>query len=190
MKCLIIDSITTKTAALALLLLAATACSGEDSTAAPSVSTPAASPAGLVPNATIRKVVDGDTVIADIGGSREHIRLIGIDTPESVAPTRPLQCYGAEASAYLKSLLPEGTVVTLILDVEARDQYDRLLAYVVRSRDDLFVNLDLVEQGYADTLSYEPNTHHEELFAQALATATKNGRGLWGVCGGPDVPLE
>ena len=181
-------------AVLAVLLLATTlattSCSGEDDAAAPSIGTPAASPAGLVPNATISKVIDGDTVIADVNGSRENVRLIGIDTPESVARNRPNQCYGAEASAYLKSLLPDGTAVTLILDEEPRDQYDRLLAYVFRSGDDLFVNLDLVEHGYAGTLSYPPNTHYEHLLDQAAKRATLSKLGLWGVCGDPDVPLE
>jgi len=151
---------------------------------------PAASPAGLIPNATISEIIDGDTVVADIGRSREIVRLIGIDTPESVARNRPNQCYGAQASAYLKSLLPEGTAVTLILDEEPRDQYDRLLAYIVRSRDDLFVNLDLVERGYAGTLSYPPNTHYEELLNSAAKESKLSKRGLWGVCGNPDVPLE
>ena len=72
-------------AVLAVLLLtttlATTSCTGEDDAAAPSIGTPAASPAGLVPNATISKVIDGDTVIADVNGSRENVRLIGIDTP-------------------------------------------------------------------------------------------------------------
>ena len=187
---------------VALLSAATTGCSGEGRAAesgaansegraaAPSDSTPEASPGGLFPNATVHKVVDGDTVIADVAGSRESVRLIGVDTPESVARNRPVQCFGAEAGAYLKSLLPEGAAVTLILDEEPRDAYDRLLAYVVRSRDDLFINLDLVAQGYAGTLSYPPNTHYEELFDAAAKEARLEGLGLWGVCGGPDVPLE
>ncbi len=191
MKYLVIDSIIIRSAALGLLLLlAATACGGDDSAAAPSVPAPTASPAGLISNATIHKVVDGDTVIADVSGSAENVRLIGIDTPESVARNRPNQCFGAEASAYLKSLLPEGTAVTLILDQEPRDQYDRLLAYVIRNHDDLFINLDLVAQGYAGTLSYPPNTHYEELLDAAAGRAMLANLGLWGVCGNPDVPLE
>jgi len=191
MKCFVIRSVIITSAVVGLLLLlATTGCGGGDSTTTPSASTPRASPAGLVPNATIHKVVDGDTVIADVSGSRENVRLIGIDTPESVARNRPNQCYGAEAGAYLKSLLPEGTAVTLILDEEPRDQYDRLLAYVIRSHDDLFINLDLVEQGYAGTLSYPPNTHYEGLLDAAAARAMLADLGLWGVCGNPDVPLE
>ncbi|MEQ8840471.1 MAG: thermonuclease family protein [Acidimicrobiales bacterium] len=153
---------------------------------------PATAPdqAGLAPNATVERIVDGDTLVAVIDGERERVRLLGIDTPESVAENRPDQCYGKEASDYLASLLPEGAEITLVLDEEARDQYDRLLAYVIRSADDLFVNLDLVERGYADVLIYDPNDHYESLFRAAEADAIDAGAGLWSVCGGPDVPLE
>lgn len=171
---------------LVLLALATAGCS-KDSPVTPPRSAPTA---GLTPNATVKKVIDGDTVIAEVDGSLENVRLIGIDTPESVARNRPNQCYGAEASSYLKSLLPEGTSVTLILDAQARDRYDRLLAYVFRGHDELFINLDLVEHGYAGTLSYPPNTHYEHLLDDAARRATLSKLGLWGVCGDPDVPLE
>ena len=144
----------------------------------------------LAPNATVDRVVDGDTIVADINGTRERVRLLGIDTPESVAETRPDQCYGVEASDYLKALLPKGTEITLIRDNEVRDQYDRLLAYVIRSDDQLFVNLDLLLQGYAGVLIYSPNDYYEALFTEAENTAISGDVGLWGVCGGPDVPLE
>ncbi len=144
----------------------------------------------LEPNAIVDRIVDGDTLVAIVGGQRERVRLLGIDTPESVAENRPDQCYGKEASDYLSALLPEGAEITLILDEEARDQYDRLLAYIVRSSDDLFVNLDLIEQGYAGVLIYDPNDHYESLFRAAERDAIDAGTGLWGVCGGPDVPLE
>ena len=144
----------------------------------------------LAPNATVDRVVDGDTIVANINGARERVRLLGIDTPESVAETRPDQCYGAEASDYLKALLPEGTEITLIRDQEARDQYDRLLAYVVRSDDQLFINLELLQQGYAGIMIYSPNDHYEALFTEAENAAINGDVGLWGVCGGPDVPLE
>lgn len=174
-------------------LLAATSCGERGHTDIATVTTPAATApdqAALEPNATIERVVDGDTIIAQINGQRERVRLLGIDTPESVAQTRPDQCFGAEASLYLQSLLPEGTAITLIRDEEARDQYDRLLAYVVRSHDQLFINLDLLEKGYAGILIYPPNDHYADLFTDAEHTAASNDVGLWGVCGGPDVPLE
>ncbi len=162
-----------------------------DSAPAPTVEPSATVPdqSRLDPNATVERVVDGDTIVVDLNGSRERVRLLGIDTPESVAETRPDQCYGEEAAGHLKALLPEGTEITLIRDEEARDQYDRLLAYVVRSSDQLFVNLDLLEQGFAGVLIYAPNDHYEELFLAAEAAASAEGIGLWGVCGGPDVPV-
>ena len=144
----------------------------------------------LEPNAVVERVVDGDTIIVEMAGQRERVRLLGIDTPESVAENRPDQCYGEESSVYLSQLLPAGTEVTLIRDVEARDQYDRLLAYVVRSSDELFINLDLLEQGFAGVLIYEPNSYYRDLFEAAEDAAFADDRGLWGVCGGPDVPLE
>ena len=142
-----------------------------------------------IPNAAVERVIDGDTLVAEIGGRSETVRLIGIDAPESVAPTRPVQCFGKEASQYLDALLPAGTEITLVRDVEARDVYDRLLGYVVRSRDGLFVNLELVAAGYAAAFNYPPNNHHATSFARAETDAVTAGQGLWSVCGGPDVPV-
>lgn len=141
------------------------------------------------PNATVERVVDGDTIDVLVGDRQETVRLIGIDAPESVAPTRPVQCFGKEASLHLEAVLPEGTEITLVRDVEARDVYQRLLGYVVRSRDGLFVNLELVAAGYAAVLNYPPNDHYASVLARAEADAAAAGRGLWGHCGGPDVPL-
>ena len=145
---------------------------------------------GWAPNATVERVVDGDTIEVLIGSRQETVRLIGIDTPESVAPTRPVQCFGKEASLHLEAMLPSGTEITLIRDVEARDVYQRLLGYVVRSHDGLFVNLELVEAGFAAVLNYPPNDHYAGVLARAEADAVAAGRGLWGHCGGADVPLD
>ena len=191
----------------ATLCIALSACTDDptaeplapDSSATGSVTEPVPGPVApatvpdqeaLEPNAVVERVVDGDTIIVEVNGQRERIRLLGIDTPESVAENRPDQCYGEESSDYLKGLLPEGTDVSLVLDEEPRDQYDRLLAYVVRSSDQLFVNLDLLEQGFAGVLIYNPNDHYESLFRAAERTAESDGVGLWSACGGPDVPLE
>ena len=141
-------------------------------------------------NAVVERVVDGDTIIAQIGGRSEPVRLIGIDTPESVARNRPVECYGLEASQRLQELLPSGTAITVVRDVEIRDIYDRLLGYVVRSSDGLFVNLELVASGHAATLNFPPNDHYADALSQAESQATAAGRGLWNACGGPDVPLE
>lgn len=180
---------------LAALALFAGACTDDPGVAAEpreSATIPAVgdSETRLEPNATVERIVDGDTLIAVIDGQRERVRLLGIDTPESVAENRPDQCFGEESSDYLKSLLPEGTDITLIIDEEPRDQYDRLLAYVVRTSGEVFINLELIEQGFAGVLIYDPNDHYESLFRAAERDAIDAGMGLWTVCGGPDVPLE
>lgn len=133
--------------------------------------------------------VDGDTVEVRLDGGTEPVRLIGIDTPESVARDRPVECFGPEAKRRTAELLPAGTRVRLERDVEARDQYGRLLAYVHRVEDGTFVNLLLVEEGYAESYPYRPNTAHQAAFDRAEADARAAGRGLWPACGGTDVPL-
>jgi micrococcal nuclease len=133
--------------------------------------------------------VDGDTIVVDVGGSRENVRLIGIDTPESVAEDRPVECFGPESKGRTAELLPEGTVVRLERDVEARDQYDRLLAYVIRTDDDLFVNLSLVRDGYAEANPYPPNVTRQAELDRAEDDARRDQRGLWPACGGTDVPI-
>ena len=147
---------------------------------------PAASANGT---ATVVSVTDGDTIDVDFGGHVEPVRLLGIDTPETHHPTKPVQCYGAEASARTADLLPVGSQVTLVRDVEARDRYDRLLAYVYRAEDDLFVNLSLVTDGYADTLAIAPNDAHTVELSAARNEARVAGAGLWSTCGGPGVPV-
>ena len=100
--------------------------------------------------ATVDHVVDGDTVVVHLNGREETLRLIGVDTPETVDRDTPPECFGPDASDHTKALLPPGTEVRLTRDVEARDRYDRLLVYLERADDDLFVNLDLVAGGWAD----------------------------------------
>jgi micrococcal nuclease len=148
------------------------------------------SSAGQPPGrATVSHVVDGDTIDVTIGGRRERVRLIGINTPETVDPRRPVECFGHEASEHTSTLLPIGTEVDLVRDVEPRDAYGRLLAYVYRRPDGLFVNLDLAAQGYADLLTFPPNIAHVDEFRAAVAAARRASRGLWSRCravsGGP-----
>jgi micrococcal nuclease len=109
------------------------------------------------------------------------VRLLGIDTPETVHPTKPVECFGREASRRTKELLPAGTVVRLQRDVEARDRYGRLLAYVRRA-DGTFVNLALLEEGYALPLTIPPNVAYSQQFAAAARGARDAGRGLWATC--------
>jgi endonuclease YncB( thermonuclease family) len=158
------------------LVLAVRARLGSDSPGGPAVEDGAAS---------VVRVVDGDTVRVQLGGTEESVRLIGIDTPETVDPRSPVECFGEQASARTKALLPAGTEVRLVADVEPRDRYHRLLAYVYRD-DGTFVNLSLVADGYASVRTYPPNVAHEAEFTSAAAEARDEGRGLWGACGGPD----
>ena len=134
--------------------------------------------------ATVVHVIDGDTLIVDVGGVEEHVRLIGIDTPETVAPERPVECWGPEASARTKELLPPGTELRVERDSEARDHYGRLLAYVTRADDGTFVNLQLVEEGAADARSYPPNTARQPELDAAERGARAAGTGMWGACAG------
>jgi micrococcal nuclease len=135
--------------------------------------------------ATVVHVVDGDTVDLRVAGEPERVRLLGIDTPETVEPGHPVECYGPEASARTKALLPEGTRVVVQRDIEARDRYGRLLVYLWRRGDGLFVNGALVDEGYADTLHIEPNGAHRADLAARRAAARAAGRGRWGACPPP-----
>ncbi|HEX6425199.1 MAG TPA: thermonuclease family protein [Acidimicrobiales bacterium] len=139
--------------------------------------------------ATVVRVVDGDTLVVEVGGRHEPVRLIGIDTPETVHPDRPAECFGAEASARLAALLPPGATVRLTRDVEPRDVYDRLLAYVERTPDGLLVNVAQVAGGYAEASHHPPNTVHRDGLDEAERAARAAGLGLWSACGGTGVPL-
>jgi micrococcal nuclease len=139
--------------------------------------------------ATVIDVVDGDTIDVEIGGRTERIRLIGIDTPETRKPDAPIECYGPEASAFTAALLPVGTEIRIERDVVGRDDYGRLLGYVHRlgggSADDgteLFVNMEIVEQGFARPLTIEPNSVFAREFAAAARRAERSDLGLWAAC--------
>jgi micrococcal nuclease len=131
--------------------------------------------------AIVERVVDGDTIVVSIGGHEDRVRYIGIDTPESVKPGVRVQCY-AKSASHENERLVEGRTVKLVEDREERDRYGRLLAYVYRADDGLFVNAALVRGGYARTLTIAPNTAHEAEFAALAAQARSAGRGLWSRC--------
>jgi len=133
-------------------------------------------------SATMERVVDGDTIDIAIGGNTERVRLIGINTPETKHPTKGMECFGPEASAYTEQLLPKGTKLRVERDIEARDKYGRLLLYVYIENSNVFVNLDLVLQGYARPMVFEPNTAHKADFAQAATQAELRNVGLWQAC--------
>ena len=145
----------------------------------------AASGTGHDGRASVVEVIDGDTVVVAVGGREEHVRLIGIDTPEVYvdAGEQP-DCYGPEASTFTKRLLSPGTAVILVRDVVGRDDYGRLLAYVSLAADGRMVNELIVAGGYATPLSIPPNTAHAGRFVAAARTAEAAGLGLWGACGG------
>jgi micrococcal nuclease len=135
--------------------------------------------------ATVTKVVDGDTVHVTLsGGKEERVRFIGVDTPES---TKEVEPYGKEASAYTKSRL-DGRKVWLELDVEERDRYGRLLAYIwleqpasdseaeVRAK---MYNAELLLNGYAQVMTIPPNVKYADLFVKLQQEAREVNKGLW-----------
>lgn len=124
----------------------------------------------------VEKVVDGDTIKLENG---EVVRYIGIDTPETVHPSEPVQCFGKEASDKNKDLV-EGKLVKLEKDITDRDKYGRLLRYVWVG--DLFVNDYLVREGYAYVYTYPPDVKYSEQFVQSQKEARENNRGLWAGC--------
>lgn len=127
----------------------------------------------------VARVIDGDTIIAQYEGKLERIRLIGVNAPESVDPHKPVQCFGPESAAYLKTLL-SGAAVTISLDPTQRvyDKYGRLLAYIFRS-DGLFVNEDLVRRGFAYEYTYATVYAYQARFKEDEQEAKANGLGLW-----------
>jgi micrococcal nuclease len=127
----------------------------------------------------VTRVIDGDTFV--VAGD-ERVRLIGVDTPETRRPGSPVECFGRRASAMTRRLV-EGRRVRLELDVEPRDRYGRLLAYVRRS-DGLFVNAELVRRGYATPLTVPPNVRHAARFTRLAREARRAGRGLHEACRG------
>jgi len=126
------------------------------------------------------QVLDGDTIVVRGGGAPETIRLLGVDTPETHHPTKPVQCYGPEASAYTASRL-FGKLVRLEDDVERHDVYGRRLAYVYL--DGRNFEQELLHEGYARLLVIEPNHAHARAFLDDELAARARRVGLWGACG-------
>ena len=137
---------------------------------------------GSAVRANVTHVVDGDTIDVELpDGDEESVRYIGIDTPEEVRPDTPVQCYARRAAAE-NARLVAGRNVRLVLDVEPRDRFGRLLAYVYRASDGLFVNASLVRGGFARTLTIPPNVRYADRFAALARQARRAGRGLWSAC--------
>ncbi len=153
---------------------------------------PAGAPAaGEVPGSAqagvVEKIVDGDTIwvrIDEPGGplapnATHKIRLLEIDTPETVAPGQVVECGGPEASAFARRNMPVGSTVYLVADREDTDQYGRFLRYVW-TEGGTFFNLEAVRTGHATAVLYEPNDAYIEQMRAAEAEARRAGRGLWG----------
>ena len=149
--------------------------------------------------AVVLRAVDGDTIEVEITGRVDGpgageaavgetvvVRLLGIDTPESVSPREPVECFGREAAAATAALL-ESATVKLVKDVEERDGFDRLLRYVYLGAE--LANARLVANGYAHAYTYPPNVRHTALFVQVQQQAREAKRGLWSsnTCGGGSV---
>jgi micrococcal nuclease len=145
---------------------------------------------------TVVRAVDGDTleIRLDRSGAVEDVRLIGVDTPETVKPGTPVQCFGPRASSF-EHRVAEGRRVRLVTGVEPRDVYGRLLAYVYllpatrlsdnpkrAAQRERFLNAELVRRGLARTLTIPPNIRFAERFAALQRGAAEAGRGLWGAC--------
>jgi endonuclease YncB( thermonuclease family) len=129
----------------------------------------------------VTKVVDGDTLQIDTG---QTVRFIGIDTPETVDPRRPVGCFGKEASNKTKELLT-GKEIVLQKDVSETDKYDRILRYIYLPLEDgnyLFINDYLVREGYAKAYTYPPDVKFDQQFKLAEKQARENNRGLWASC--------
>jgi endonuclease YncB( thermonuclease family) len=129
---------------------------------------------------SVVRVVDGDTIEVT-GGTR--VRLIGVDTPETA------DCFNADATRYANELLPAGTRVRLVYDVQRLDSFGRTLAYVYKLNDGVFVNLAMARNGFAQQLTVPPNVAHAEDFRVAAASARTASLGLWQGCLAPATTI-
>lgn len=146
--------------------------------------TPTVVPAPVRPaageQAQVVRVVDGDTIdVRRADGSIARVRYIGVNTPETVDPRRPVECFGKEASARNTELVG-GKTVLLEKDLSETDQYDRLLRYVWVG--DMLVNAALVSEGFARPVTYPPDVRYADWYFVQEREARAAGRGLWGAC--------
>ncbi len=134
--------------------------------------------------AKVIRVIDGDTIEVEYQNEVKKLRYVGINTPETVDPKRPVGCFGKEASDENKRLI-SGKEVILEKDVSETDKFGRLLRLVYLKLDDgslLFVNDYLVRQGYAEASTYPPDVKYSQQFIEAQREARENNRGLWRKC--------
>ncbi len=141
--------------------------------------------------ATVVKVIDGDTIKVRYQGQDVSVRLIGIDTPESRANKKAnkdamrsgqdvntITAMGKQATAYAKSMVHPGDIISIEFDVQKRDKYGRLLGYVYLS-DGRMLNEEIIRAGYASAMTIPPNVKHQTRFLNAYKDARENRRGLW-----------
>lgn len=127
------------------------------------------------------KFDDGDTIAVDMEGKKETIRFIGVDTPETHDPRKPVQCFGKEASAFTKQTIGDSRVRLEADRLSGnRDRYDRLLRFVYLPNGQL-LNQTLIEEGYGFAITGFPHTKMES-FVNSEADAKSKQRGLWGQC--------
>jgi micrococcal nuclease len=134
----------------------------------------------------VLRAVDGDTLEVRLDdGDVETVRIIGVDTPETVKPDTPVQCYGPRASAFEHKTV-EGRRVRLLVGVEPRDVYGRLLAYVWVLRPGAkrpqFLETELLRRGLARTLTFHPNDRFAHRFEELEQKTARAGKGLWNAC--------
>lgn len=127
----------------------------------------------------VARIVDGDTVVLNINGQQETVRLIGVDTPETKHPTKPVEYYGQQATVFLENLL-KGEAVYIETDPTgmSRDKYGRGLAYLYRVPDGLFINAEIVRQGYGHAYTEFPFVYMDQ-FRELERKARESERGLW-----------
>jgi micrococcal nuclease len=162
---------------LLLVLLSGCRAGGPRGAQSPEADAAATGRAGVT--ARVLRVVDGDTIIVRLNGREERLRYIGINTPESVTPDQPVECFGREASEANKKLVA-GKTVRLERDVSDRDRFGRLLRYVYVG--DTFVNGEMVRQGYANAITIQPDVRENDRLRALEREARDAGRGLWSRC--------
>lgn len=167
---------------LAAVALTAVACAGCSEPGGPAA--PRAAAGGAGEEAVVRRVVDGDTLIARLDGDDVRVRMLGVDAPESVAEDRPVECFGPQASARAKALLPTGTRVVLATDPSQGrfDRFDRLLAEVSVAGEGRTVNERLIAEGYAEVFRGDGRGRLQPRLRAAERVARDAGLGLWSAC--------
>jgi micrococcal nuclease len=160
-------------------LVTVTACGAMGGSGERVTDRPAPGAGGPRSDATVTRIVDGDTIHVDLDGRDTTIRIIGIDTPEKDGPYTDEECFGQEATRYTEAALA-GRDVELEFDVDRTDRYDRTLAYVWVGND-LF-DERILEDGYAVLLTIPPNVRYVDRLTQAQRAGRDADAGLWGAC--------